>query len=135
MKLNRVVIGVGSNIRAEENIASAKRAIESAHELVRASTFVKTEPLGFKDQDEFTNGAFLIKTEMSRAGLKAWLNDLENKLGRVKTENINGPRTIDLDIVVWNEEVVDSEVNEREFLRKSVHELIPELEITPIEKL
>jgi len=131
MKLNLVVIGVGSNVRAEENIGLAKAAIESAHELLKASSFVKTEPLGFKDQPEFTNGAFLIKTGMDPSELKSWLKNLENKLGRVNTDNKNGPRIIDLDIVVWNEEIVDDEVNEREYLRSSIHELIPDLEIGP----
>lgn len=134
MKPNRVVIGVGSNVRAEENIGLAKAAIESAHELVKASSFIKTEPLGFKDQAEFTNGAFLINTDMDPGELKSWLKKLESKLGRETTENKNGPRTIDLDIVVWNEEIVDDEVYEREYLRKSIHELIPDLEFSPIKE-
>ncbi len=129
MKHNRVVIGVGSNIKPEKNIALAKAEIESAHELLKASSFVKTEPLGFKNQDKFTNGAFLIRTEMDLDELKSWLNNLESKLGRVKTENKNGPRTIDLDILVWNGEIVDGDVAERKFLRESIDELMPDLEI------
>ena len=131
MKPNSVVIGVGSNIRAEENIALAKEAIESTHELVKASSFVKTEPVGFKDQDEFTNGAYLINTEMDPGELKAWLKNLERKLGRVKTENKNGPRTIDLDILVWNGVVMDNDVTERDYVMKSVKELLPGLKIGP----
>ena len=129
MKPNRVVIGVGSNINAEQNIGLAREAIESAHDLVKSSAFVKTEPLGFKDQDEFTNGAFLIRTEMDRGELREWLKNLESKLGRVRTDNKNGPRIIDLDIVVWNDEIVDTEVSEREFLRQSIHELVPDLQL------
>ncbi len=129
MKPNRVVIGVGSNIRAEENIGLAKAEIESAHELVKASSFLKTEPVGFNDQDKFTNGALLIHTEMDLGELKSWLNNLESKLGRVKTDNKNGPRTIDLDILVWNGEVVDNDVTERDFVKKSVKELLPDLKI------
>jgi len=131
MKVNRVVIGVGSNIRPEENIRRAKAAIQSAHELVKVSSFVKTEPLGFKEQDRFTNGAFLVNTDMDSDELKAWLKDIENKLGRINTYNKYGPRTIDLDILVWNGEVVDDEVNERAFLKESIHELLPELSISP----
>ena len=131
MKPNRVVIGVGSNIRPEKNIGLAKTAIESSHELVKASTFVKTEPLGFKEQDKFTNGAFLVDTEMDKDELKSWLNNLESKLGRVRTDNKNGPRTIDLDILVWNGEVVDEDVIERDFVKESVSELLPELKIGP----
>lgn len=131
MKPNRVVIGVGSNIRPEKNIGLAKAAIESSHELVKASSFVKTEPLGFKEQDKFTNGAFLINTEMGMGELKSWLNNLESKLGRVRIDNKNGPRTIDLDILVWNGEVVDEDVIERDFVKESVSELLPELKIGP----
>lgn len=127
MKVNRVVIGVGSNIRPEENIRRAKAAIQSAHELVKVSSFVQTEPLGFKEQGIFTNGAFLVNTDMDSDELKAWLKNVENNLGRVKFDNKYGPRTIDLDILVWNGEVVDDEVNERAFLRESIHELLPEL--------
>ena len=131
MKTNSVVIGVGSNIRPEENISMAKAAIESAHELVKASSFVKTKPLRFKDQDEFTNGAYLINTDMEKSELKSWLNNLESKLGRVRTENKNGPRAIDLDILVWNGEVVDDDVMDRDFVMKSVNELLPNLKIGP----
>jgi 2-amino-4-hydroxy-6-hydroxymethyldihydropteridine diphosphokinase len=57
------------------------------------------------------------------------LKELESKLGRVNTDNRYGPRTIDLDILVWNGEVVDEEVYEREFLRKSIKELLPDLDL------
>ena len=66
---------------------------------------------------------------MDTPTLKSWLKNLEYKLGRVKTENINGPRPIDLDIIVWNGEVVDSEVYEREFLINSINELLPKLKL------
>ena len=129
MKPNTVVIGVGSNIDPEKNIVLSRIAIESEHELIKESSFVKTEPLGYKDQDDFTNGAFLIKTSMGREQLNSWLKDLETKLGRVKTENKNGPRTIDLDILVWNSTVVDPDVAVRGFLRDSINELLPDQKI------
>ena len=129
MNPNTAVIGVGSNINPEENIRLAKEAIKSSLELLGESKFVKTEPLGYKDQDDFTNGAFLIRTQMSRAELNSWLKSLENSLGRVRTENKNSPRTIDLDILVWNGEVIDGDVAERGFLRDSISELLPDLNI------
>lgn len=129
MKPNTVIIGVGSNIDPEKNIALSKIAIQNEHELIEESSFMKTEPLGYKEQDDFTNGAFLVKTEMGREELNLWLKHLEKKLGRIKTENKNGPRTIDLDIVVWNGQIVDQDVAEREFLRDSIRELLPELKI------
>jgi 2-amino-4-hydroxy-6-hydroxymethyldihydropteridine diphosphokinase len=66
---------------------------------------------------------------MDKLTLKSWLKNLEKELGRIKSENKNGPRTIDLDIIVWNGKVVESEVYEREFLINSINELLPELKI------
>jgi 2-amino-4-hydroxy-6-hydroxymethyldihydropteridine diphosphokinase len=129
MKHNKVVIGVGSNIVPKNNIKQAENAIANQHNLIKASSFIETEPIGCKSQDNFLNGAFLIETEMDTPTLKSWLKSLEKKLGRVKIENKNGPRPIDLDIIVWNGEVVDSEVYEREFLINSINELLPELKI------
>ena len=129
MKLNEVVIGVGSNIDPENNIKEAKKAVELTHDLIKTSSFIETEPIGCKNQNNFLNGAFLIETEMDTLTLKSWLKNLEEKLGRVKSENKNGPRTIDLDIIIWNREVVDNEVYEREFLLNSINELLPELKI------
>ena len=129
MKFNRAVIGVGSNIDPEENIKKAKEAIASEFKLIGASSFIKTEPVEFKDQPMFVNGAVLIETVIDYGELKVRLNDIERKLGRIRTENRNGPRTIDLDILVWNGDIVDKDVYEREFLAESVKELLPEVDL------
>jgi len=130
MNVNRAVIGLGSNINAEENIRRAKEAIAGEFMLIKSSSFVETEPVGFKEQDRFINGALLIETELNAARLESRLKVLETELGRVRTDNKYGPRSIDLDILVWNGEVVDEEVYEREFLRKSINELMPDLDLS-----
>ncbi len=127
MELNEVVIGVGSNIDPVKNIKIAEQTICANHNLIKISSFIETEPIGYKNQDNFLNGAFLIETEMGLSELKCWLKTLEQKLGRTKTENKNGPRTIDLDIIVWNGKVVDHEVYEREFLLNSIKEILPDI--------
>ena len=127
MKLNEVVIGVGSNIDPVKNIKIAEQTISTNHNLIKISSFIETEPIGYKNQDNFLNGALLIETEMGLSELKYWLKTLEQKLGRTKTENKNGPRTIDLDIIVWNGKVIDNEVYEREFLLNSIKEILPDI--------
>ena len=129
MEQNKVVIGVGSNIEPSKNIKEAQEAIANHFNLINTSSLIETEPIGCMDQDNFLNCAFLIETELDSKTLKSWLKDLENKLGRVRTENKYGPRTIDLDIVVWNEEIVDSDVYERKFLQNSITEVLPNLKI------
>jgi 2-amino-4-hydroxy-6-hydroxymethyldihydropteridine diphosphokinase len=130
MKTNSVVIGLGSNINPEENIRKVIEAVASELHIVKSSSFVKTEPVGFKEQDRFLNGALLVETELDSDSLKSWLKELESKMGRINTDNRYGPRTIDIDILVWNGEVVDEEVYERDFLRRSIAELIPDIDIS-----
>ncbi len=125
MKTNLAVLGLGSNIDPEENIHKATEMIRAEFGLIKISSFITTEPVGFKEQAPFLNGALLIETELDAAALKIRLREIETALGRVRAENKNGPRTIDLDILVWNGEVVDDDVYEREFLKSSIVELLP----------
>lgn len=129
MTINTAIIGLGSNIDPEENIARARDLIAGGCKVIKSSAFVETEPVGYEDQDKFINGALLIETDMDKERLKSWLKNLESSLGRMRADNRYGPRTIDLDILVWNGEIVDGEVYEREFLRISIAELIPGIEI------
>ena len=57
------------------------------------------------------------------------LKCIENNLDRIRGKNKNGPRTIDLDVVIWNGDVVDKDVYERDFLRNSIKQICSELEI------
>lgn len=123
--MNRVIVGAGSNINPQKNIALAQKKLSCHTSLINVSTFVRTKPIGYKNQSEFYNGAFLIKTERKYNELKALLKGIENELGRKRTGNINGPRTIDLDILIWNDEIIDRDVYERDFLQNAIRELLP----------
>lgn len=125
--MNTAVIGVGSNINPKRNIQKAIQIIKTELILTKVSSLRRTKPIEFKQQKYFYNCAFLTETTMDRNTLKQWLRNLEKNLGRVRSGNRNGPRTIDLDILVWNGEVVDEDVYTRSFLQKSVQELLPGL--------
>ncbi len=129
MKLNQVIIGAGSNIEPHENIKLTQNALASKFKLIKSTSLIETEPIGYANQANFLNCAFLIETDMEFTTLKSWLKDLEKSLGRIRTENKNAPRTIDLDIVVWNGQIVDSDVRERVFLKNSIKELLPNLDL------
>ena len=122
--LNTVVVGIGSNINPKDNIEKAKNYISSDHKLLKSSNFIKTKPIGYKNQDDFLNGALLVKTALCLETFKDYLKNIENNLGRHRTDNKNGPRTIDLDILLWNGDVVNVDYYEREFLQKVVNDLI-----------
>jgi len=121
--LNLVIVGVGSNINPGDNVQKAKELISEKYIIIKSSRFIKTKPIGYKDQDDFLNGGFLIETSLEQHLFKQFLNDIENRLGRIRTDDKNEPRTIDLDIVIWNGNVVDSDYYERDFLQTIVKEL------------
>ena len=124
---NDVIVGLGSNIKPMDHIEKAIARIEKKFTGLTQSPLIKTAPLGFTDQDDFVNGAVRFLTDLNAADLKSWLRDLENALGRVRTENKNGPRTIDLDILVWIGELIDDDIPKRDFLQSSIEALCPGL--------
>ena len=124
---NTVIIGIGSNINPKANIGKATKLLSQLCRFVAASKFIKTKPIGFKSQNDFLKGAILIATPLNHARLKSALKQIETRLGRNRQERHYGPRTIDLDILVWNGKVVGKDFYTRNFTRQSVLELMPGL--------
>ncbi|HRZ39378.1 MAG TPA: 2-amino-4-hydroxy-6-hydroxymethyldihydropteridine diphosphokinase [Candidatus Omnitrophota bacterium] len=125
--MNQAVIGFGSNIEPELNIHRAKTQIVSQFQLLAESGISRTTPIGIKDQPEFWNGAWLIQTSLSQNKLRSLLKKVEDDLRRDRSAPKFGPRTIDLDILVWNNVIIDPDVDTRDFLRKEISELLPDM--------
>jgi len=123
MANHRVIISIGSNIDPEKNVKRALQRLEQIVEVRRKSTFTYTKPLVFKDQPEFLNGVVLVETSWDKEELDQQLKVIEKETGRIRTLNKNGPRTIDLDIIIFDGKVVDNDYYEREFLRQFVKEI------------
>lgn len=121
--MNECIIGIGSNINAEINIAEMLRLLSADVEIVQISKMVQTEPIGIKEQADYTNGAVRIWTEMDMKTLSSYLKQLEDRMGRDRNQEKFGPRNIDLDILIWNSTIVDPDYFTREFLRTSAAEL------------
>lgn len=126
-RINDCIISMGSNIEPELNVSSAVAQITHDCEVVGQSTRVWTKPIGTAVQADFLNGAIRVRTHMTKGQLHDWLRQLELRLGRIRTEDKSGPRTIDLDIIVWNGQIVDPDVYRRDFLKQAVNELWPGL--------
>jgi 2-amino-4-hydroxy-6-hydroxymethyldihydropteridine diphosphokinase len=126
--MNTGVIGAGSNIRPRENIKKARDILTRECRLVGESEFVKTDPVGFQGQDDFMNGVFVIETDLDYEECREYLKSVEDRLGRKRTHNKYGPRTIDLDITVWNNKITDNDFYSRDFLKKAVLEVLPDLD-------
>ena len=127
---HEVVIGLGSNIDPEANLEQAVLELKSRFKVSKRSQWTRTKPIGIQDQPDFYNGALLMETELEQQSLIKELKRIEDLLGRDRSLPKFGPRTIDLDILIWNKKVVDEDYYERDFLRKGVEEIIPDLKLT-----
>jgi len=125
--MNEVIISIGSNIDPKVNIENAKLKVAEIAFLKKVSTFYETKPKKYLEQDNFLNGAFLVETNDNIGIFRQKLKEIEIILKRIKTENKAGPRTIDLDIIVWNEKVVDEVFYHWEFVYQTVLEVKPDL--------
>jgi 2-amino-4-hydroxy-6-hydroxymethyldihydropteridine diphosphokinase len=122
--VNHVIIGIGSNIDPEKNIVRALDLLAQENRLVSTAKRRITAPIGFPKQPDFINTAALFETAFGKDAFTSRLKKIEDALGRVRTENKYGPRTIDLDIVVWNGRIVDDDYFSRDFLKKAIDELL-----------
>jgi 2-amino-4-hydroxy-6-hydroxymethyldihydropteridine diphosphokinase len=134
----RAYLGLGANLGDRE--ATIRRALEllahsGAVDVVAVSTLGETEPVGLVDQPRFLNGAAAVETEFSPRELLDLLLAVERELGRTRTGPRFGPRTIDLDLLVYGDELVDEpgltvphpRLAERRFALEPLVELEPEL--------
>jgi 2-amino-4-hydroxy-6-hydroxymethyldihydropteridine diphosphokinase len=133
-RLNRVFVSLGSNVDSEHNLREAVRRLASHCTLVAVSPVYETTPVGRTDQPNFLNAAALIETGLTAAALKTRvLQVIEQDLGRVRTGDKNAPRTIDLDISLFGEEVFELEgrhIPDPEIL-KYPHIAVPLADLAP----
>ena len=154
-------IGIGSNLG--EKVAQCEKAIAEIlkvdrHRLLAKSSLFKTQPVGYSLQDWFINGAIKIETDLGAYDLLRALKAIETQLGRTETFRW-GPRSIDLDILFFDEEEIHSEelnvphphLHERQFvlvplaeidrnlfhpgIKKTVGELLENLGDQGVEKI
>lgn len=121
--MNKAIVFIGSNIEADKNIKKALDFLAIENVVVKQTEFIKTKPVGNIYQDDFTNGAVLLRTYHTLEGFNSYLKDLEDRLGRDRSREKFGPREIDIDIVEWNGIIVDKDYYRRNFMKKLVDRL------------
>ena len=133
----RAYVGLGANLGAREDTIRHAVDLLDAHpevDLVAVSTLRETEPWGPVEQPRFLNGAAAIETSLEPRALLGVLLDVERRLRRVRDERW-GPRTIDLDLLLYGDAVVDEpgltvphpRLRERAFALEPLLELDPDL--------
>ena len=126
-RYNTAIIAMGSNINSDENFTKSLGHLQQFGFIMQRTLFIQTEPLKFEEQPEFLNGAVLLHTKKSLSELKMHLKQTEALLGRVRTENKNAPREIDLDVLTYNGFITDQDIEELPFLIDFIQQLQPEI--------
>jgi 2-amino-4-hydroxy-6-hydroxymethyldihydropteridine diphosphokinase len=135
--MTKAFVGIGSNLGdREEHVRQALELLfaEEGIDVVAVSELRETEPVGPVEQGPFVNGAVRLETELSPRELLSRLLAIEQRLGRVRLERY-GPRTIDLDLLVYGDAVIDEpgltvphpRLHERRFALEPLAELAPDL--------
>ncbi len=132
--MTRAYVGVGANLGDRE--ATIRAAITALPGLVAVSELRETEPVGVVDQPPFLNGAVALETDLGASELLETLLAIERELGRVRRERW-GPRTIDLDLLLYGGETIDEpgltvphpRLHERRFALEPLLDLDPGLSI------
>jgi 2-amino-4-hydroxy-6-hydroxymethyldihydropteridine diphosphokinase len=134
-KANLAYLSLGSNIEPERHLPAAVAHLAQYGYVRAVSTVWETPPVGFTDQPNFLNAAVLLETDLPAQALREdAITHIESALGRVRTENKNAPRTIDIDIVLFNHDIQrvgrrripDPEVLERPFVAIPLAEIAPQ---------
>jgi len=106
--MNRIFLLLGSNIDKEANLPAAVAMLRRMCHVVELSSVFETVPMGLKEQPNFFNMAALIETDLDPCQIKLQIiRPIEIELQRQRKADKNAPRTIDLDIVLYNDEVFD----------------------------
>jgi len=134
-----IFIGVGSNMGDRKgNIRKALKSLVNTEEIAvkQVSSLMETDPVGGPpSQPKYINGVIRAETFLSPRKLLGVLQKIEEKLGRVRTVRF-GPRTIDLDILLYGKKIIDEpglkiphpRMHKRQFALKPLLELAPEFE-------
>ena len=133
-------IALGSNLDSrfgdrEANLLEAVRRVGALGEMLAVSSFYDTEPVGYREQPRFLNGAMLLETELEPAALMRELLSVERAMGRERVVAVTkGPRVIDLDLLLYGDVVMATEeltlphpeMQERRFVLEPLAEIAKE---------
>ncbi|MCA9970956.1 MAG: 2-amino-4-hydroxy-6-hydroxymethyldihydropteridine diphosphokinase [Anaerolineales bacterium] len=137
--MNHVYLSLGSNIDKETNLPTAVALLRELTDVTAVSGIYETAPVGLLEQPLFWNAAVRIHTPLDAAGVKTRLiGAVERRLHRVRLADPNAPRTIDLDIVLFNADVFDYDPGDGRLrhvpdpdLRRYAHVAVPLAELAP----
>ncbi len=133
-------VGLGCNLGERlENLRSAITALDAltSNSNIRCSSFYESDPMGPADQPDYINAVVGFLTTQTPHELLKTLQQIEQQHGRVRTGERWGPRTLDLDLLIYGEQHIDTEdltvphpgMPDRSFVLVPLSELAPDITI------
>jgi 2-amino-4-hydroxy-6-hydroxymethyldihydropteridine diphosphokinase len=104
---HRVHLGIGSNIEPVENVRAALHALHEEFGALRVSPIYRTAAVGYEGAPDFLNLAVELRTDRSLQDLRGWIRELETRQGRERGADRNAPRTLDVDVLLYDDRVDD----------------------------
>jgi len=106
--LNTAYLSLGSNIEPEENMVAAVKLLAKMTHLVAVSPVWESKPIGFTNQPSFLNAAAIVETGLDAEQLvENVAHTIEKRLGRIRQPNKNAPRTIDIDLILFDHQIFE----------------------------
>ncbi|AWV45989.1 2-amino-4-hydroxy-6-hydroxymethyldihydropteridine diphosphokinase [Hafnia alvei] len=144
--MTRVYIALGSNLANPlHQVQSALNALAELPQttLIATSSLYRTPPLGPQDQPDYLNAVVALDTDLSAENLLDHTQKIELEHGRVRKDERWGPRTLDLDILLFGDEIINTErltvphydMKNRQFMLYPLAEIAPELRFPSGESL
>ncbi len=127
----QVLLGMGSNIHPEQHLKDAAKSLRIQFSDVRFSQVYRSAAVGMEG-DDFLNACCLLKHDMGAIDFIVWLKKLEDKHGRDRSEGSWKPRTLDLDVLMIDDKIVDKHFYTFEHIVVPALDLITNLEHHPI---
>jgi len=103
-------IALGSNIEPETNLPLASIRLGELGKVIAESTVYQNAAIADEPQPDYLNAAVLIETALDPLTIRDKLREIETDLGRTRTEDKFAPRTIDLDLCIFGDRVLDHEL-------------------------
>jgi 2-amino-4-hydroxy-6-hydroxymethyldihydropteridine diphosphokinase len=101
-------ISLGSNLKPKKHLPLAVRKLCQLGTLLRTSCVYQNPPIGRPEQADFLNAAALLETALTPLEIRSHLREIEKDLGRIRTEDKFAARTIDLDLCLLGELIMDT---------------------------
>lgn len=122
--MNKALISIGTNVDREANLALCHELLNGVFPGITYSNTSITTPYGNTCKDDFLNQLAFVYTSETKEEIQKQLKFIEKRIGRTATDKVNGKVKIDIDLMMWNEEILKPDDMERSYIADLLPSLI-----------